>query len=38
MNRTNFLLLLGIGLIWGSQFFFVDMVISSIPPVTLAAC
>ncbi|OUQ87717.1 EamA family transporter [Brevibacillus brevis] len=38
MNRTNFLLLLGIGLIWGSQFFFVDLVISSIPPVTLAAC
>ncbi|WP_036705011.1 DMT family transporter [Paenibacillus sp. OSY-SE] len=38
MNRINYLLLLGIGLIWGSQFFFVDLVINSITPITLAAC
>lgn len=38
MNKINYLLLLGIGLIWGSQFFFVDLVINSITPITLAAC
>ncbi|RXZ78665.1 DMT family transporter [Paenibacillaceae bacterium] len=37
MNKINYTLLLGIGLIWGSQFFFVDLVISSITPITLAA-
>ncbi|MFP3388484.1 DMT family transporter [Brevibacillus sp. SIMBA_040] len=37
MNTINYLLLLGIGIIWGSQFFFVDLVIGSITPVTLAA-
>ncbi|MGG1658048.1 DMT family transporter [Brevibacillus sp. NRS-1366] len=37
MNQINVLLLLGIGIIWGSQFFFVDLVITSITPITLAA-
>ncbi|WP_312110828.1 DMT family transporter [Brevibacillus reuszeri] len=37
MNTINYLLLLGIGIIWGSQFFFVDLVIGSITPITLAA-
>jgi drug/metabolite transporter (DMT)-like permease len=37
MNKINYMLLLGIGLIWGSQFFFVDLVIGSITPITLAA-
>ena len=37
MKTINYLLLLGIGIIWGSQFFFVDLVISSITPITLAA-
>lgn len=37
MKGMNYLLLLGISLIWGSQFFLVDIVIGSIPPVTLAA-
>jgi drug/metabolite transporter (DMT)-like permease len=37
MKRLNYMLLLGIGLIWGSQFFFVDLVIGNITPITLAA-
>ncbi|WP_289139543.1 DMT family transporter [uncultured Brevibacillus sp.] len=37
MKTINYLLLLGIGIIWGSQFFFVDLVIGSITPITLAA-
>ncbi|WP_160039087.1 DMT family transporter [Paenibacillus sp. USDA918EY] len=37
MKGMNYLLLIGISLIWGSQFFLVDLVIGSIPPVTLAA-
>ncbi|MFC3747715.1 DMT family transporter [Paenibacillus sp. GCM10012306] len=37
MKRLNYMLLLGIGLIWGSQFFFVDLVISNITPIILAA-
>lgn len=37
MNKINVLLLIGIGIIWGSQFFFVDLVITSITPITLAA-
>ena len=37
MNTINYLHLLGIGIIWGSQFFFVDLVIGSITPITLAA-
>ncbi|BBI36466.1 DMT family transporter [Cohnella abietis] len=38
MRWTNYTLLLGIGVIWGSQFFFVELVIDDIPPLTLAAC
>ncbi|GED12276.1 DMT family transporter [Aneurinibacillus migulanus] len=37
MNLINYVLLLIIGLIWGSQFFFVEWVVHTIPPVTLAA-
>ncbi|BBH23590.1 membrane protein [Paenibacillus baekrokdamisoli] len=37
MRWTNYILLLGIGLIWGSQFFFVKIVIDNIQPLTLAA-
>lgn len=37
MKTKNILFLAGISLIWGSQFFFVDIVISSVPPVTVAA-
>ncbi|GIP28306.1 membrane protein [Paenibacillus sp. J23TS9] len=37
MKRISYLLLIGISLIWGSQFFLVDLVIGSVPPVTLAA-
>ncbi|MCJ8011953.1 DMT family transporter [Paenibacillus sp. KQZ6P-2] len=37
MKKNSYLLLIGISLIWGSQFFLVNLVIGSIPPVTLAA-
>ncbi|MGE8205384.1 DMT family transporter [Heyndrickxia sp. NPDC080065] len=37
MKIKSILFLIGISLIWGSQFFFVDIVISGVPPVTLAA-
>lgn len=37
MNIKSILFLTGISLIWGSQFFFTDIVISSVTPVTLAA-
>jgi drug/metabolite transporter (DMT)-like permease len=37
MKKISYLLLISISLIWGSQFFLVDLVIHSIPPVTLAA-
>jgi drug/metabolite transporter (DMT)-like permease len=35
---VNYLLLLGIGVIWGSQFMFNKWVIVNIPPSTIAAC
>ncbi|WP_042164434.1 DMT family transporter [Paenibacillus gorillae] len=37
MRVKSLLFLLGISLIWGSQFFFVDKVIESVQPVSLAA-
>ncbi|WP_157261719.1 EamA family transporter [Paenibacillus sp. A3] len=37
MNIKSILFLTAISLIWGSQFFFVDIIISKVPPVTLAA-
>lgn len=37
MKLKNILFLTAISLIWGSQFLFVDIVISKVPPVTLAA-
>jgi drug/metabolite transporter (DMT)-like permease len=36
-GMTHFLLLTGIALIWGSQFYFNQIVIQSLPPLTLAA-
>ncbi|TXK76780.1 DMT family transporter [Paenibacillus sp. N3.4] len=38
MRWINYALLLAIGVIWGSQFFFVEIVIADVPPLTLAAC
>ncbi|MCP1312693.1 EamA family transporter [Paenibacillus tyrfis] len=37
MKIKSILFLTAISLIWGSQFFFVDLIISKVPPVTLAA-
>ncbi|GGG76229.1 DMT family transporter [Paenibacillus radicis (ex Gao et al. 2016)] len=37
MKVKSLLFLLGISLIWGSQFFFVDKVIASVQPLSLAA-
>lgn len=37
MKIKSILFLTGISLIWGSQFFFVDLIISKVPPITLAA-
>ncbi|EJS62869.1 EamA family transporter [Bacillus cereus] len=37
MKIKSIVFLTGISLIWGSQFFFTDIVISSVPPVTLSA-
>ncbi|WP_256757001.1 DMT family transporter [Cohnella sp. WQ 127256] len=37
MRWTNYILLLVIGVIWGSQFFFVKIVVDDIQPLTLAA-
>jgi len=36
-STTHFLLLAGIALIWGSQFYFNQLVIQQLPPLTLAA-
>ncbi len=36
-NTSNYLLLLGIGLIWGAQFYFNELALKTIPAMTIAA-